>query len=190
MYMARNFNIDLARIASALPFSMRSASVLGMLRAGFAPYTHHLAAKFHDARAGDHFRLRHNGQVCYLRAALNARFRSSLKGVFFQIGDTGVEKAWIYAKVESFSPTAHTYALTEPEPIPLPPNPKNRNAPKEKYPDFNPPYAPSEVKPGEQHSFIVYVPSDLYYSNLTQIKGFVDEYRLVGRKVYYEPINS
>lgn len=191
--MEARFNVDLGRLAEMLPFGMRSASVLAVLRAGFAPYTERLAATFRAERAADRFRLRHNGQVCYLRAALNERFHSALPGVRFEIGENGIEKPWLYAREETTPAdplTGHTFALAEPEPTALEPDPQNPNAPRVSYPPFEPPYAPSEVRRDELHSFVIYVPSDLYYSSLPAIQRFVEQYRLVTRAPQYEPINS
>lgn len=191
--METRFNIDHARLAELLPFGMRSASVLGMIRAGFAPYSERMAEIFRSTRADDHFRLRHNGQVCYLRAALNAKFKSSLKGLYFRIADIGIERQWIYAKQENNNgvATGYIYARTEPTPtIKQVKTPAGNIREVLVYPAFNPPYAPSEVQPGELYSFIIYVPSDLYYSCLPQIKRLVEQYRLVTRIPQYEPINS
>lgn len=191
--METRFNVDLGRLVALLPFGMRSASVCALLRAGFAPYTQRLAATFRAARAADHFRLRQNGQVCYLRAALNERFRSALPGVRFEIGEFGIEKPWLYAHEETTPAdplTVHTLALTEPEPTVEDPDPHNHNAPRVSYPPFEPPYAPSEVQRNELHSFVIYVPSDLYYASLPAVRRFVEQYRLVTRTPQYEPINS
>lgn len=193
--MEAGFNVDLGRLAALLPFGMRSASVLALLRAGFAPYTQWLAAAFRAARAEERFRLLHNGQVCYLCAALNARYRSALPGVRFRIGESGIGQPWTYARQEETTPegiqqTDHTFALTEPAPQPAPPDPTNPNAPSEVYPSFDPPYATGEVKLENLCTFIVYVPGDLYYSSLQDIRHFVEHYRLVTRIPQYEPINS
>lgn len=194
--MEARFNVDLSRLVELLPFGMRVTAIVRLLRAGFAPYSEHLSAIFRTARADDWFRLRHNGQVCLLRAALNARFHSSLNGVYFQIGEKGIEKAWLHAKREGSTPQqvveiSHTYALTEPKPeLKLKEGPDGILREVLTYPSFAPPLAPSEVRPDELYDFIVYVPSDLYQSCLPQIKRLVAEYHLLTRRPQYEPINS
>lgn len=175
--MATNYNVSIARLIELLlPISMRSASVVAMLRAAFAFYTQStiertaLAEMFATARASDNFEATHNGQVCYLRAALNAKFKSNL-GIYFRIAESSSGVVWPYAATEA-DIVGHIYASTE----------KSTTGHV---------FAPDESVMDSRNSFIVYVPSDLYAEPmLSRIKLFVNKYRLVTRIPQYEPINS
>lgn len=144
-----------------------------------------LATRFAEARAEDRFRLRHNGQVCYLRAALNARFRSRL-GLYFRIEELWNGLSWLYAaseKTDANPSGEHIMARDQNRPSVLPP-PEGGSAQ-----DLHI-YAPNETLLRPTNSFIIFVPSDIYHTRLDRVRQFVDEYRLVSRTAQYEPINS
>lgn len=174
-----------------------------MLRAAFSAYQseagrNDLYGKFADARADDRFRLAHNGQVCYLRAALNKRFKSSL-GIYFRINEVYGNLEWLYANKESDTELdGHIFAQTEE--LPEPPaaeeltEAEEQGVPEEteetEETEDRHIYAPNEVILRPTNAFVIYVPADLYATQLDKIKQFVDEYRLVTRTPQYEPINS
>lgn len=68
------FEIDFKRlVALLLPTVLRRPLIFGLLRAGVEA-VEKVNSEFKSVRAGHVFRLTHNGQVCYLRGALNERF--------------------------------------------------------------------------------------------------------------------
>lgn len=177
--MAMKFDLSVPRLVEKLlPLSLRSESVMALARAAFSAYQSGIESKdiggrFAAGRSADLFRLRHNGQVCHLRSALNEAFTSRLHGVYFRVSDIGGDLEWLYASSEDPKKrTGHIFARTETSD-----NDKHI-------------YAPNEVKLAPSHTFIVWVPSDLYDTQLDKIKRFVNEYRLVTRSPQYERINS
>ena len=132
--------------------------------------------RFKDGRVDDAFLLEHNGQVCYLRKALNAKFKAS-NGVTFDILENIYGTEWLYASKEQKNldgsdAFTHVYAAIE--------GSNNEQI-----------YAPNELTLNTHNAFVVLVPSELYNDKmLIQIKNFVNTYRLVTRKPTYERKNS
>ncbi|MCM1219594.1 MAG: hypothetical protein NC548_34370 [Lachnospiraceae bacterium] len=152
------FEIDFKRLAVLLlPMTLRRPLIFGLLRAGLvgleAVYN-----EFKNMRAGHIFRLTHNGQVCYLRGALNETF-----GPGFSISDKKPEGHWLYAVKESG------------EGIPT--------AVKEKGAGVPVLYSEQELN-AAQNDFRVYVPAS-QWSKLEQIKAVVDSYKLVTKRAHY-----
>lgn len=173
--METKFKICWQRLAG-LPsaFGMRSASVQALLRAGFSILQNDIDPRFKAARAADRFDIQHNGQVCYLRAALNTQFKSA-SGIYFDIAETVPNLAWIYAKTEE-TPNGHIYAKTE-----------DTTDTEEAKGIIDPLLAPNEAILDVKNTFIIYVPADLYATQLMAIKRFVNKYRLITRVPQYEP---
>ena len=164
------FNISFWRLTELLlPFSLRSMSILALLRSAFTPWEHGLSGRFEQARQDDMFDLRHNGQVCYLRAALNAKFRSS-SGIRFEIEDIHGDAQWVY--IGSDSDLVHRAYITDEQ---------------SGHDMF---FIPDESVLDPRNTFVVYVPEDLYHNNLPAIKRFVNKYRLVTRVPLYKPRNN
>lgn len=164
-------------IASMLPTFLRRRRLFAFCRAMCAPlYVGEggLYGRFLQARGNHIYRLSHNGQVCYLRAALNDAFGLT-KG--FEIEDADdYEGEWLYAK----DPTMPQQLLAvdeglnagwkegdaEPEhPTPLLADEARLNAPR--------------------NSFIVRVPSDIYATQLDKVKAIVEQYRILSKQPIY-----
>jgi len=68
------FNIDIKKLAMLLlPIKLRQARLFALLRAMVTPVSS-LHYKFTVKRDANIYKLKHNSQVCYLRAALNDSF--------------------------------------------------------------------------------------------------------------------
>lgn len=152
------FDIDFKRLAVLLlPTMLRRPLIFGLLRSGLVG-VERVYREFKSMRAGHIFRLNHNGQVCYLRGALNETF-----GPGFQIGDQPPEGHWLYAVTESGEgiPTAVT---EHGEGVPVLYSEQELNA--------------------AQNDFKVYVPSSCW-DKLEQIKAMVESYKLVTKRAHY-----
>lgn len=157
------FEIDFKRlIALLLPTVLRRPLIFGLLRAGVEA-VERVNAEFKSVRAGHIFRLTHNGQVCYLRGALNERF-----GPGFRIYDKRKEGKWLYAVTE------------EGEGIPVAVTEDGKGVP----------VLYSESLLNEtQNDFEVWVPAR-YWERLEEIKAMVDSYKLVTKRAHYRKISN
>lgn len=123
---------------------------------------------------GDHiYRLSHNSQVCYLRAALNEAFGLT-KG--FEITDAeDYEGEWIYVKDPSMPQQLH--AVDESK------NPTDSGD--------SPPTHPTPLLADEGrlnnpgNSFIVRVPGNIYTTQLDKVKAIVEQYRIPSKTPIY-----
>lgn len=160
------FDVDYNRfVAIMLPSSLRKPLVFGLLRAA-AVALQSLYEDFCEARDEHNFRLTHNGQVCYLQAALNAKFKSSIGTIL--ILSTVYDGEWLYAVTEDG--TGITQVISE------------SNDDDEQ--DVPLVYSATTLN-SAQNEFIVSVPSDLYDSTLDAIKAFVNQYKLVSKRAIY-----
>lgn len=155
------FEIDLKRwVALLLPARLRSPLIFGRLRAAVSGvecvYRAFVAAR------GEHlFRLRHNGQVCYLRGGLNERF-----GRGFRIGTLKREGEWLYAVTENGE--GIRVAVSEKAAgVPVVYSEQGLNA--------------------AQNDFVVFVPGRVW-NRLEDVRAFVDRYKLVTKRAYYVKI--
>lgn len=157
------FEIDFKRlIALLLPTALRRPLIFGLLRAGVEA-VERVNGEFKNMRAGHVFRLTHNGQVCYLRGALNERF-----GPGFRIYDMLREGEWLYAVTESGE--GIPVAVTESgEGVPVL-------------------YSESRLNEA-QNDFEVCVPAR-YWERLEEIKAMVDSYKLVTKRAHYRKISN
>lgn len=169
-------------IATMLPTFLRRRRIFAFCRAMCAPLyigQTGLYVRFLKAR-GDHiYRLSRNGQVCYLRAALNDAFNLR-KG--FEIEDVGgYEGEWIYAK----DPTMPGQLLAVDEA-------KNHKPPAgQPLPEHPTPLLADEARlNAPQNSFIVRVPNNIYTTQLDKVKAIVDQYRILSKIPIYTPTNS
>ena len=163
---------------------MRAGGIFALMRAAFVVFqnsakenplsarTADMYSEFLSGCKDDDFKLSHNGQVCYLRAALNAKFGNMTSG-FFMVEDYVKDLTWLYAATEdeNLNPEKeHIEALQD--------NAVTGHI-----------YAPREAVMNDNKTFIIYVPSDLYNDEyLPKIKQFVNEYKLVTRVPQYEPL--
>jgi hypothetical protein len=164
------FNIYFGRLAEQLlPFSMRSMSILTLMRSAFASWEHGLRERFERACNDDMFDLQHNGQVCYLRAALNAKFGDNDNR--FDIVDIYGDAEWIY--IGSDSDLAHrAYIIDERS-------------------DHDCFFIPDEMFLDIKNTFVVCVPENRFNErDLPVIKRFVNKYRLITRVPLYKPQNN
>lgn len=157
------FEIDFKRlVALLLPTVLRRPLIFGLLRAGVEA-VERVNSEFKSVRAGHVFRLTHNGQVCYLRGALNERF-----GPGFRIYDMRREGAWLYAVTESG------------EGIPVAVTEAGKGVPVL--------YSESRLNEA-QNDFEVCVPAR-YWERLEEIKAMVDSYKLVTKRAHYRKISN
>lgn len=169
-------------IALMLPTFMRRRRLFAFVRALCAPLylgKNSLYQRFLEMR-GDHiYRLCHNGQVCYLRAALNDAFGLK-KG--FEIEDADEYKGeWIYAKDPSMP--QQLLAVDEGK------NPKpGENDPPPGHP--TPLLADEARLNAPRNAFIVRVPGNIYTTQLDKVKAIVEKYRILSKTPIYTRTKS
>lgn len=157
------FEIDFKRlVALLLPMSLRRPLIFGVLRAGVSG-VERVYKDFMAARKEHNFRLTHNGQVCYLRGALNYYF-----GPGFKIGSIKQEGEWLYAVTEAGENI--TLAVTE----------EGKGVPV---------LYSEQMLNAAQNDFVVFVPG-IYWVRLEEIKAMVDRYKLVTKRAHYIKTNS
>lgn len=157
------FEIDFKRlVALLLPPALRRPLIFGWLRAAVGALERQYAV-FSDMRAGHVFRLTHNGQVCYLRGALNYHF-----GGGFRIGTMKREGAWLYAVTEAG------------EQIPVAKSETGEGVPVL--------YSEQALNMA-QNDFVVYVPARVW-DRLPEIEAMVDSYKLVTKRAHYIRISA
>lgn len=157
------FEVDFKRlIALMLPGMLRRPLVFGLLRAG-AVGVERLYAGFRDGRRRRLFRLGHNGQVCYLRGALNEYF-----GRGFGIADRHSGGRWLHAVTESGSRITQAVS-EEARGVPVVYTERMLNA--------------------AQNDFDVLVPAR-FWSRLDEIKAFVESYKLPTKRARYVMVGN
>ena len=170
-------------ILSVLPSFLRRSLIFAILRAMCAPVTANktgIYPRFLSARDEHLYRLAHNGQVCYLRAALNDAFgyKDKPSGGFTIEDYTENVGEWQYAKHDGMN--EQLYPVDES---------LNPNLPAGETAD---PAMPilygEEILNQEQYHFIVGVPSAIYETNLDKVKAIVEKYRLLSKVPIYTPI--
>lgn len=177
------FDIDFNKwIALMLPTFLRRRRLFAFIRALCAPLylgEGGLYQRFLEMR-GDHiYRLSHNGQVCYLRAALNDAFGLK-KG--FEIEDADeYEGEWIYAKDPSMP--QQLLAVDEGK------NPKPGEG--DPPPEHPTPLLADEARlNAPRNAFIVRVPGNIYSTRLDKVKAIVEKYRILSKNPIYTPTKS
>lgn len=157
------FEIDFKRwIALLLPTMLRRPLIFGRLRAAVGA-VERLYAEFIEMRTGHVFRLTHNGQVCYLRGALNYKF-----GGGFKIGSMKQEGEWLYAVTESG------------EQIPVTVREADKGVPVL--------YSEQTLNVA-QNDFVVFVPSKAW-NRLAEIEAMVDSYKLITKRAHYVRVGT
>ena len=177
------FDIDFNKwIALMLPTFLRRRRLFAFIRALCAPLylgEGGLYQRFLEMR-GDHiYRLSHNGQVCYLRAALNDAFGLK-KG--FEIDDADeYEGEWIYAKDPSMP--QQLLAVDEGK------NPKPGEG--DPPPEHPTPLLADEARlNAPRNAFIVRVPGNIYSTQLDKVKAIVEKYRILSKTPIYTRTTS
>ncbi len=177
------FNVNFDKwIALMLPTFLRRRRLFAFCRALCAPLylgEGGLYNRFLQKRGDQIYRLSHNGQVCYLRAALNDAFGLT-KG--FEIDDADdYEGEWAFAK----DPTMpqQLLAVDESKNPPLAPG-----APPPEHPT---PLLADEARLNMPHNaFIVRVPNNIYSTQLDKVKAIVEQYRIPSKTPIYTLTNS
>lgn len=159
------FRIDFDKwVLSLLPTLLRRKVMFALCRAAVAPIRS-LYEQFVAKREAHNYTLLHNGQVCYLRAALNDAFGTT----GFDIVDYDDGRGeWLYAKSEELD--HHLYAVDETlddenNPVPILYDEAKLNLP--------------------LNTFIVQVPAAIYATNLDKVEGIVERYRPLSKKATY-----
>ena len=174
------FNIDFDKwVATMLPTFLRLRRVFAFCRALCSPLylgADSVYSRFLAARSDHNYRLHHNGQVCYLRAALNDAFGLT-KG--FEIEDAEDYKGeWVFAK----DPSMPGQLLAVDEKL----NPAYNEKDPPQYPT---PVLADEVKiNAPRNSFVVRVPTRIFDTQLEKVDSIVNQYRILSKIPIYSPI--
>lgn len=169
------FRVDFDKwVLMLLPSFLRRSVMFALCRAAIAPIRT-LYEQFGEARKAHLFALTHNGQVCYLRAALNEAFDTT----GFDIIDYDDGRGdWLFAKSEDLQD--QLYAVDE----------RLYNPAEENNPTHPVPLLYDETRLNlAQNSFIVQVPSSIYATQLDKVRGIVEQYRPLSKTPIYAPIN-
>ena len=159
------FRVDFDKwVLSLLPMILRQKIMFAICRASVAPIRS-LYERFVAKREAHNYTLHHNGQVCYLRAALNDAF--GVTNFDIVDCDDGNDE-WLYAKSEDLD--NHLYAIDETfedsgSPVPILCDESRLNL--------------------SMNAFIVRVPSMIWAANLDKVKGIVERYRPLTKKAIY-----
>ena len=163
------FRIDFDKwVLSMLPSLLRRKVMFALCRAAVAPIKS-LYGLFIDKRKAHLYALTHNGQVCYLRAALNDAF--GLKSGFDIVDYDDGRGEWLFAKSEDLND--RLYAVDEQlkdesNPVPILYDEVRLNLP--------------------MNAFIVQVPAAVYATSLDKVKGIVERYRPLSKTAIYTMI--
>lgn len=169
------FRVDFDKwVLTLLPSFLRRSVMFALCRAAIAPIRT-LYGRFGEARKAHLFALTHNGQVCYLRAALNEAFDTT----GFDIIDYDDGRGdWLFAKSEDLQD--QLYAVDE----------RLYDPAEEDNPTRPVPLLYDETRLNlAQNSFIVQVPSSIYATQLDKVRGIVEQYRPLSKTPIYAPIN-
>lgn len=169
------FRVDFDKwVLTLLPSFLRHSVMFALCRAAIAPIRT-LYGRFGEARKAHLFSLTHNGQVCYLRAALNEAFDTT----GFDIIDYDDGRGdWLFAKSEDLQD--QLYAVDE----------RLYDPAEEDNPTHPVPLLYDETRLNlAQNCFIVQVPSSIYATQLDKVRGIVEQYRPLSKTPIYAPIN-
>ena len=149
--------------AMLLPTFMRSATIVELFKILSIPFTA-LQVDFFANRTKNLYNLKHNGQVCHLRAVLNDAFNLTLADKHFLIVDAEDTGVWEYA-----FPEAQIYKQLI-----------IKNAP-----NYTKIY--SEERMTKFADFKVKIPVELTgEDNMNVIRALVNQYKLISKKAIYE----
>ena len=169
------FRVDFDKwVLTLLPSFLRRSVMFALCRATIAPIRT-LYGRFGEARKAHLFALTHNGQVCYLLAALNDAFDTT----GFDIIDYDDGRGdWLFAKSEDLQD--QLYAVDE----------QLYDPAEAENPTHSVPLLYDETRLNlAQNSFIVQVPSSIYATQLDKVRGIVEQYRPLSKTPIYAPIN-
>lgn len=152
---------------TALPITLRTRTIKMLFRCGYEVMDRLILEPFALARNEDRFTTSHNGQVVYLQKALNEHFRSNNRASHFRVADVGSQLIVRYAYDEYHSNVtyAHNQEARQVDHL----------------------YAVNVTKLKQGSTFVIRVPRDIYFSRLSEVKRFVNRYRLITRVPIYEP---
>lgn len=163
------YELDTYKLSKLLtPTFLRSAKMLAWLRSITAPFdsgNQAIVYQFQQNRESNLYKLRHNGQVCYLRAALNDRFDPSERRIYIDDGNS-YKRVYLYTRAED--KPKHLYTRGEKKPMYL-------------YERTD--YSDTGV------DFIVFVPSDLTYNDY-EMKALIDFYKLASKRYKIVKFNA
>ncbi|MDR2806268.1 MAG: hypothetical protein LBB85_11670 [Dysgonamonadaceae bacterium] len=162
----RVFEVDIRRlVVLLLPTMLRKEFSMLMLWSMTAPVVT-LYDSFMRNRSGNLYRLKANGQVCYLRRTLNDAFPAANGKI--KIYDGGVTGEWLYAWDEGYN--SYNYYLLVPD-------------------DGVMLWDGPSILSGKNH-FVVVVPALLRENpdNITQLRAIVNSYKLLSKSysIIYE----
>lgn len=160
------YKVDFKRLAiHHLPTFFRKPLIFGLLRAALVPLEQ-LYDTFLNKRAMQIYRLTHNGQTCYLQAALNDSFDPYSRRI--KVLTVEREGEWLYAVTETG------------ENIPV--------ATAEGEDSADVPIVYDELAlTAEQNNFVVYLPATIYQTRLEAVKTLVNTYKLMSKRAIYVP---
>lgn len=154
-------------VRDMLPIVLRRPRIVALLMAAIKPIDD-LYNMFLRDRRGDLSSLKYNGQVCYLRAALEAYCPSS-RGIRYIISDMPEESgSLLYAYAEDSWSVDVASAES----------------------DVAVPIVYSWVDVSMVTGFLVGVPLDIYNTRLAEVRRVVDKYKLPTKTTYYYAVNS
>lgn len=169
------FRVDFDKwVLTLLPSFLRRRVMFALCRAAIAPIRT-LYGRFGKARRAHLFALTHNGQVCYLRAALNEAFDTT----GFDIIDYDDGRGdWLFAKSEDLQ--EQLYAVDE----------RLYDPAEAENPTKSVSILCDETRLNlAQNSFIVQVPGGIHATQLDKVRGIVEQYRPLSKTPIYTPIN-
>ncbi len=156
-------------VVSLLPTFLRQPKMLAIMRAIAQPLVT-LSDRRLSIREDTLFQLQHNGQVCYLKDALNHYFGLTDYANGFQIEDVNAQGNYVMAYDETEQLDAMQWVVDDENMTII--------------------YDENVINVATV-SFTVLIPSSLYTSeNLPKIRRIVEQYRLVSRLPQYKKIQQ
>lgn len=96
--MTNRYNVNVGKLANQLlPMCLRGGRVKAFVKALVAPLAD-IKESFSAYREETDYRLTHNSQICYLRAALNDKFDPLLRGIRIEDAERNLEGIIIHAR--------------------------------------------------------------------------------------------
>lgn len=165
--MMRLFQIDFdVLVLQLLPSFLRQKRLFALARAMVAPIGT-LYERFMRSRDEHNYALTHNGQVCYLRAALNDAFGTTHFDIFDFDDDRG---EWLYAKSEDLPEQLYVAEEGGKAGVPIP-------------------ILSDEARLNLQMNyFVVQVPHHIYATQLDRVRMIVEQYKILSKQAIYTPI--
>lgn len=141
------YNVDLHKLVVLLtPTFLRKSKLIAFMQSLIAP-VNSIYSDWSLMRSNNLYKLAHNGQICYLRKALNDRFDDELRRIYIGDGNKFVRK-YIYTPAERKTKYLGTIYLHQ-----------------------RSDYADTGV------DFIVYVPSEIVDIQIYEIEALINFYK-------------